>query len=249
MYTPTTSPKGRAAAIALVALIHVALLYAFLTLSDTGRQLAKQANLEVFDVLLPPPPPEEDPPVVEQPKPQPKPKEEEGAASAANIKSKATPVVAPKPRIELPVPVPIKTAEKPSTGSDSTSGNSNVPGPGTGSGGTGNGTGSGGSGSGSGGGGASGVSLVRGITTRDYPKAVTRGWPSGGAVFVRVRVEPDGRVSQCDVMRSFNNASVDQWTCSLLRERGKFKPATDASGKKIAAWFGYIQRDTGRFER
>jgi protein TonB len=247
MYTPRTSPAGRAGTIALVALIHVGLLYAFLTLSSTGRELAQQANLQIFDVVVPPPPPEEDPPVVQQPKP--KPKEDEGAASAANIKSKATPVVAPKPRVSLPVPVPMPVAEKPSTGSDSTSGNSNVVGSGTGSGGTGNGTGSGGSGTGAGGGGESGVKLLRGITTRDYPRAVSRGWPPGGAVFVRIRVEATGRISQCDVMRSFNNAAIDQWTCSLLTQRGQFRPATNAAGQPIAAWFGYIQRETGRFER
>lgn len=249
MYTPKTSRKGRAGTIALVLLIHAALGYAFLNLSTTGREIARQANIEIFDVTIPPPPPEVEPPVVQQPQPVPKPKEEEGAASAANIKSKATPVVAPEPRVSLPVPVPMPVAEKPSTGSDSTSGSSNVVGPGTGSGGTGTGTGSGGSGTGTGGGGASGVKLVRGITTRDYPRAVTRGWPAGGAVFVRIRVEPNGRISQCDVMRSFNNASVDQWTCSLLREKGRFKPATDSSGKPISAWFGYIQRDVGGYER
>lgn len=246
MYTPRTTPAGRAATIALVALIHVGLLYAFLTLSTTGREIARQANLQIFDVTVPPPP-EPDPPVVQEAKP--KPKDEEGAASAANIKSKATPVVAPKPRVSLPVPVPMPVAEKPSTGSDSTTGASDIRGTGTGSGGTGNGTGSGGSGSGTGGGGESGVKLLRGITTRDYPKAVTRGWPAGGAVFVRVRIEPSGRVSQCDVMRSFGNAGIDQWTCSLLIQKGQFKPATNAAGKPIAAWFGYIQRETGRFER
>jgi protein TonB len=50
-------------------------------------------------------------------------------------------------------------------------------------------------------------------------------------------------------MRSFGNSSIDQWTCSLLIERGQFKPATNAAGRPIAAWFGYIQRETGRFER
>ena len=119
--------------------------------------------------------------------------------------------------------------------------------PGTGAGGTGNGTGSGGSGNGTGGGGASGVKLIKGITTADYPREVTRGWPRGAAVFVRLRVQPDGRVSQCDVMRSFGNSSIDQWTCSLLQQKGRFKPATDDAGRPIAAWFGYVQRETGRY--
>jgi hypothetical protein len=34
-----------------------------------------------------------------------------------------------------------------------------------------------------------------------------------------------------------------------VTSRGQFRPATDASGRPIAAWFGYVQSDTGRFER
>jgi protein TonB len=68
-------------------------------------------------------------------------------------------------------------------------------------------------------------------------------------VFVRVRVQPDGKVSQCDVMRSFGDKAVDQWTCSLVLQRAVFRPATDASGRPIAAWFGYVQSDVGRFDR
>ena len=68
-------------------------------------------------------------------------------------------------------------------------------------------------------------------------------------MFVRVRVQPDGRVSQCDVMRSFGDKAVDQWTCSLVTSRAQFRPATDANGRPIAAWFGYVQSDVGRFDR
>jgi len=50
-------------------------------------------------------------------------------------------------------------------------------------------------------------------------------------------------------MRSFGNASADQWTCSLIMERGVFRPAVNDRGIPVADWFGYIQSDTGRFER
>lgn len=251
MYQPRPTIRDRIATVALVVAIHLGLAFALVNLSGPVRDTLPSEVVEIFDVTEPPPPPT----VVEElPKPEEaKPEREEGAASPKNIESKATPVVAPKPPISLPIPPPMPVTQTPGEGSESTQGASDVAGPGTGAGGQGTGTGSGGSGSGTGGGGGggtgAGVKLVRGITNRDYPPAIQRSWPRGGRVFVRVRVQPDGRVSQCDVMRSFGDEAVDQWTCSLVTSRGQFRPATDANGKPIAAWFGYVQSDTGRFER
>jgi protein TonB len=248
MYQPKPSPRDRAATIALVLAIHAGLAFALINLSGSVREALPEDVVEMFDVTEPPPPP----PIVEEiPAPQKeRPKQEEAPASPKNIESKATPVVAPKPPISLPVPVPMPVTQTPGQGSDRTQGASDALGPGTGAGGQGTGTGSGGSGTGSGGGGGGGtptsVRLVRGITSRDYPPAIARSWPRGGRVFVRVRVQPDGRVSQCDVMRSFGDRNVDQWTCSLVTSRAQFRPATDASGKPIAAWFGYVQSDVSR---
>ena len=250
MYQPKPSPRDRAATIALVLAIHAGLAFALINLSPPIRESLPQEVVDIFDVTEPPPPR----PIVEEiPQPEKaKPEREEGAASPKNVESQATPVVAPKPPISLPIPPPIPVTQTPGQGSDRTQGASDVVGPGTGAGGQGTGTGSGGSGSGTGGGGgggASGVRLVRGITNRDYPPAIQRSWPRGGRVFVRVRVQPDGRVSQCDVMRSFGDKAVDQWTCSLVTSRAQFRPATDATGRPIAAWFGYVQSDVGRFDR
>ena len=252
MYKPKATLRDRILTVGAVALIHVGLLFALINLSGPVREALPQDVVEIFDVTTPPPPPPPEPPVVEQKQPEKaQPKEKEGAASEKNIKSEATEVKSPEPRIPLPVPQPMPTAKTPNTGSDSTQGASDVAGPGTGAGGTGNGTGSGGSGTGSGGGGAggSGVRLVRGITNRDYPREIQRSWPTGGRIFLRLRVQPDGRVSQCDVMRSFGNAAADQWTCNLVTQRASFRPATDPAGRPIAAWFGYIQSDTGRYDR
>ena len=250
MYQPKPPLRDRIATIAFVLVVHAGLAIAFISLSPPIREVLPQEVVEIFDVTEPPPPP-----VVEE-IPQPEeaqPEREEGAASAKNIESQATPVVAPKPPIQLPIPQPMPVTQTPGQGSDRTQGASDVVGPGTGAGGQGTGTGSGGSGSGTGGGGgggtASGVRLVRGITNRDYPPAIQRSWPRGGRVFVRVRVQPDGKVSQCDVMRSFGDRAVDQWTCSLVLQRAVFRPATDGNGKPIAAWFGYVQSDVGRFDR
>ena len=249
MYRPQTSIRDRAGSIMLVVLIHAGLLYAFLNLSGRMPELARQANLQLIDILNPPPPPPP-PPVVEQAKA--KPRKAEGAAAPKAIESKATPVVRPIPQVVIPVPPKLVTAPTPGTCAAATQGAS-TPGPGTGAGGAGNGTGSGGAGSGSGGGGGGGIAvrpaLLRGITNRDYPEAIQRNWPRGGQVFVRVRVETNGRPSKCDVMRSFGDPGVDQWTCSLVMNRATFRPATDASGRPVSAWFGYVQSDQGRFER
>lgn len=251
MYQPKSTTRDRILTIGGVVLVHVGLLFALINMSANVRQALPDEVVEMFDVTEPPPPPPPEPVVIEDQPAKAKPKEAEGAASAKNIKSQATEIKDPKPRIPLPVPEPVKVSETPKTGTDSTQGASNVAGPGTGAGGVGTGTGSGGSGTGTGGGGGggSGVKLVRGITNRDYPMAIQRSWPRGGRIFVRLRVQPDGRVSQCDVMRSYGDKSADQWTCSLILQRGQFRPATDASGRPIAAWFGYVQSDQGRFDR
>ncbi|MGH6658778.1 MAG: TonB family protein, partial [Sphingomicrobium sp.] len=66
------------------------------------------------------------------------------------------------------------------------------------------------------------------------------------AIFLRLRIEPNGRPSRCDIMRGFGNPAADQWTCSLVMQRGVFRPARDARGQPVPAWFGYKQADTTR---
>jgi periplasmic protein TonB len=255
MYRPTLNRTDRGGAIAAVLAIHAALLFAFLHMGGRIDLMSDpQRRLEVVDIAELQPPPEEPPVVEERPQPQrEQAREKEGAASPENIRSQATPVVAPRPKVELPVTSPVAATETPNQGTDPTQGAGERPGPGTGAGGIGTGTGAGGAGSGTGGGGTGAVatrpSLVRGITNRDYPDAIQRAWPRGGRIYLRLRIEPNGRASQCDVMRSFGNASADQWTCSLIMERGVFRPAVNDRGIPIADWFGYIQSDTGRFER
>ena len=47
-------------------------------------------------------------------------------------------------------------------------------------------------------------------------------------------------------MRSYGDPLADQWTCSLIMERGMFRPATNQRGQPIAAWYGYVQRERDR---
>lgn len=241
-------PRERVGAMAAVIAIHAALAFALLNLSGTIDERDVQEALRIIDISEVPPP---EPIVVIQPEPK-KADKKEGEASPKNIESQASPVVAPKPRVILPVQNPVVAAPVPKQGPDPSQGAALVRGSGTGAGGAGTGTGSGGAGSGPGGGGAggsaAGVRLIRGITNRDYPDAIQRSWPRGGRIFVRLRVEPDGRISQCDIMRSFGDRSADEWTCPLIMRRAQLRPATDDNGRPIAAWFGYVQSDVGRFE-
>ena len=248
MYRSNLNSRDKSGALIAVAAIHGLLLLALLNLSGTIDLADPQRAFEVFDVTEVEPRPEE--PVVEQ-KREERAEPEEGEASPENIRSQATEIVDPRPEISLPVPVPMETTETPNSGVEPTQGASDVPGPGTGAGGVGTGTGSGGSGSGAGGGGgvAAGPSLVRGITNRDYPREVQRRWPRGGRIFLRLRIEPNGRASQCDVMRSFGDRLIDDWTCRLVTERAVFRPAVNRQGEAVAAWFGYVQSETGRFGR
>ena len=252
MYATQLKTRDRGGALVAVILIHVALAFAFLNISGTITLRDDQRDLQVFDVRDVEPPPPTPPPVEEQ-RPEPEQAQEpEGAASPENIRSEATPIVAPEPRVRLPVTPPVAVTQTPGEGAAPTQGASDVPGPGTGAGGTGTGTGAGGSGTGTGGGGggiATRPVVVRGITNRDYPIQIQRRWPRNGQIFVRLRIQPNGRPSQCDVMRSFGNAAADQWTCRLLMERGVFRPATNQRGEAVADWLGYVQRDLGRFDR
>jgi periplasmic protein TonB len=245
MYRTDLNAGDRAGTIALVALIHAALAYAFLNISGTMRVIERQVIPQLIDVNVEPPPP----PIVEVPLEKEKPKEKEGPASPRNIESQATPVAAPKPRIELPVPPPIPVTEKPNRGYEPTQGAAPVPGPGTGAGGVGTGTGAGGSGSGTGGGGLGRGTRPVMITPtlngrRDYPREVLHRWPPGGRVFVRFQIDVVGRPFNCNVDRSSGDPLVDQWTCSLVLSKIRFRPATDEQGRPTISWYGYIQAPT-----
>jgi protein TonB len=244
MYRSDLNNRDKSGAIALVIGIHAALLFVFLHISGKMTLADPQSALKLFDIRnreRPPPPP---PPPQNQ---QPKPKEKEGGSAPKNIKSEATPVVAPKPRIVTPPVQPIPATETPRQGSAPTQGASDVRGPGTGAGGTGTGTGSGSGGNGSGGGGDGGVAdpphLISPVLTgRDLPRDLLQQWPAGVPVFLRLRVNPQGYVSECNVLRGTGNPSIDNTMCNIAHDRLRFRPAVNRSGQAVAGWFGYAQR-------
>lgn len=74
------------------------------------------------------------------------------------------------------------------------------------------------------------------VTEDDYPAVALRESLEGGVGFV-LDVGAGGRVSGCTVIRSSGWDILDQTTCTLLRRRAQFLPATDADGKPIAAHY------------
>ena len=244
MYRSDLNTKDKSSAIAAVAAIHAALLFALLQATGRIDLTDPAATIRVFDVTDPPPPPTE--PLQQQEQQRERPKEAEGAASPENIRSQATPVVAPKPRIALPLPVPLATTETPNQGAQPTQGAADVPGPGTGAGGTGTGTGSGGSGSGTGGGGDGGVAYPPRLVTpdlrgRDFPRELLDRWPRGAQIFLRLRVDARGRISECAVDRGTGVRAIDGVICNIAHERLRFRPAVNRQGQAVAGWVGYRQ--------
>lgn len=238
MYREQIDWKERAGTVGIVVALHVAVAAAALTARTVVQGPDQEENLQVFDVAIEPPPPIiEEVPVVEKTAPR-----EEGEASPKNIESTATPVVAPDPVIKTPTPNPIPASPTPNEGNDTTQGASDEVGPGTGAGGTGDGTGSGGSGDGKGGGGGTKPSVIKSttLTQKDFPKDVRKAWPSNGAVFVAIRVQVDGRATDCKVNRGID-PNIDAWVCRLVEQKVRFNPARDAQGRPYVAWYGYVQ--------
>ena len=229
------SKQSRAAGV-IGALVALALLGAAL-LSGLIVRLpgaSVQQALETFNVAPPPPPP----PQPETEPPRERTKREEGASAPPNVTSKATEVQAPKPVLK-PVPPPIPVATRAASGSDSTSGNADIAGPGTGAGGEGEGTGSGRYGDGPGGGGADSPPHRIGgrMSISDLPPDVVYNARQGVLrVGVLYRVNPDGRVDDCQVRHSSGNRAIDAITCRLIEQRFRYEPSRRPNGRPVESY-------------
>ena len=211
-------PDQAKAAVAVVA-VHAALAFVILTGLNVGIVSQAVERLKTFNLEQPPPPPPVQPP----PRPQPRPKQEKPEGAPAK-KAEPTPVVGPPPRI--PAPSPIPAAPVAGTGSASTSGGAAA----------GNGTGAGGAGNGTGGGGSGGFTPARKLTKipdREYGRFAATGIASG-SVAIGVRVNPDGSVSNCHVLRSSGNPGADALMCELFVQYVRFSPARNSAGQPIA---------------
>jgi protein TonB len=217
-YSGRVDGKGRASAIAGVALVHVAL--AAIILSGLNVDTVRRAieTVTTLDVIQPPKPTPPPPPheLVRTPK---APKE----SGQAGKHAEPTPVVAPESK--LPVPSLIPAAKIAGAGNESSSGTAA----------SGSGTGAGGTGLGSGGGGA-GFTPARRISKipdSAYRQLAATGIPSG-SVGVTIKVETDGNVSNCRIVRSSGDRAADSLMCNLTIRYVRFEPARDPNGRPVA---------------
>src|SRR5687767_10000134 len=77
------------------------------------------------------------------------------------------------------------------------------------------------------------------ISNDDYPSSALRD-QVGGTVVARMEVGPDGAVRGCTVVVSSAHKDLDETTCRIFRERGRFQPAIGADGAPSSAFV--IQR-------
>jgi protein TonB len=66
-------------------------------------------------------------------------------------------------------------------------------------------------------------------------------WPRGATVFMRLRVDARGYVSECTVDRGTGVAAIDSVVCNVAHDRLRFRPALNRAGQPVAGWFGYAQ--------
>jgi len=224
-YTGTANRPDRAKAIGAVIAVHAGLAAIILTGLNVRMVGQIVDHLQTFDIRVPRPPPPVPPP---SPPRQRLAKREAGAPAK---KAEATPVVAPKP--QLPLQSPIPAAPVAGRGSAPSSGAS-VSGTGTGAGGSGNGPGGGGDYSK-----FTPARLVRNLSHGDY-RDLTGGRMPEGAAMVALRVEPSGLPSNCRVIRSSGDSSVDAGLCPLLVARLRFRPALNDQGRPISYQLQYV---------
>ena len=67
-------------------------------------------------------------------------------------------------------------------------------------------------------------------TTNDYPSRALREERAGTTGF-RVTVGTDGRVTDCQITSSSGHPDLDEATCTNVKRRARFNPATDENGQ------------------
>ena len=232
-YRTEISNRDRSGALAAALAIQAALLFVFLTLSKKFTIKDTQSPLSTLnfntDVPLPQPPPTS----------HSKPKEKDVGSAARNLRKYPAPVMAPRPKVETPSVQKLVTSETPRPDAGLTQGASDVSGPGTGAGGAGSGSGGNGSGGGE-------IAEPPRLATpvlqgNDFPREFIDQWPRGSTVFLRLRIDERGYVSECVIDRGTGIRSIDALMCNLAHDRLRFRPALSTSGRATLGWFGYAQ--------
>lgn len=195
----------RLTSLAIVAALHVALGYAFVSGLALKAVKVVTGPLETFEVEEPAPPPEEPPPpppeleeippyvpppevVVETVTPPPP-----AITTQTEVAIPEPPrVVAPAPVVAPPAPAPAPVVRKAATPRGR---------------------------------------LGATITTDDYPDASLRA-EEEGTVQVRYEINEQGRAENCQIVKSSSHDRLDRRTCELVERRFRFNPATE-DGKPV----------------
>lgn len=203
---------ARVWAIAVVAILHVLIGFAFVTGFAQKFTGDPTKDLDVFDVNEPPPPEEEPPPpedipepvspeivtpppIVRNPLPPPPPIQ---TTNVPPPPAPPTPYVAPRtppaPPAVAPPPPPPPPPSAPPTAARQTGGS---------------------------------------ISDADYPQSAIRA-EAQGTTSVTIQVGANGRVTGCNVTGSSGNGALDQTACSLIQRRFRYAPATQ-NGQPVAS--------------
>lgn len=222
-YYRGTAREDRAKALVGVMLVHAALGAVILTGLNVHNVRHVVETLKTFDIKeIVPPPPEPPPPLTPQAQ---RAKLEEGAAGK---KAEPAPIVVPKPQIILPAKPPVAAAPVAGTGSATTSGAA-LAGTGTGAGGSGTGRGGGGTGDFTG---YTPARMLNKIPDREY-RRIAAGRIRQGSATITFRVNPDGRMSNCRIVRSSGDSYVDSIVCEAATRHLRFRPARDPDGRAV----------------
>jgi periplasmic protein TonB len=199
-YVDQPISRGRVWAIAIVAILHALLAYAFV--SGLAYKFVKGLNpdMKTFDVKEEPPPPPEEPP--------PPPPDQPSSPPMTAVQS-PIPQLSPTPPVQItppapyvpPIPQPAPPAPVPAPPPPPRV----VPPQ------------------------RARANLNSYFSADDYPAAALRGNDQGTTGF-SLTIGPNGRVTDCQVTSSSGSSALDQATCRILRSRARYTPARDSSG-------------------
>ena len=208
-YADQKMSSGKIIAIVIVALIHAALGYAFVT--GLAYQYVKKAQekLNTFDVEEPPPPPPDEPP----PPPPDQPMQPPPVVSPPPIVRNPNPPPIVMNTVPTPPPVYIPTpiAAPPAPPAPPPAPPSNV---------------------------VSKAAGAKGdenqwISQDDYPPSALRAEEQGTSV-IAWTINTSGRVENCHTTSSSGSSALDEAACRAITRRGRYTPAQNATGQPIA---------------
>lgn len=79
------------------------------------------------------------------------------------------------------------------------------------------------------------------VTRNDYPAQDLREGNEGTVRF-RLGINAEGKVTSCTITGSSGFPRLDNTACAKLSQRGRFEPATDGNGAKVAGtWYSAVR--------